>query len=251
MTTPPGLFVTGTDTGVGKTRVAAAMTRQLSERPHRVGCLKPISTSGVLQPDGSWISPDAVVLQEALGSPIPLDRITPIVLPGEVAPSVAMRMMNLVLGFEEVLRSTDEAVIWWQDHCEILIVEGVGGLLCPVTEDSTVADLAVALDYPLVIVARRGLGTINHTLLTVEAARLRGLRIAGVILNGSEPTTHPDSEETNPHELAGRLKGIPILAQLPHTESPEALSGAMHCVDLWGLARPPRLFRSTTLAGPL
>jgi dethiobiotin synthetase len=92
-----------------------------------------------------------------------------------------------------------------------------------------------------VIVARRGLGTLNHTLLTVEAAQNRGLRVAGVVLNGSEPTTNLLAEATNPEELSRRLGEIPILADLPHASSTSSMSVAMHGVDWWGMAKPSRL----------
>ena len=120
-----------------------------------------------------------------------------------------------------------------------MVVEGVGGLLCPLAEGMTVADLAIALDYPLVVVARRGLGTLNHTLLTVEAALARGLRVAGVVLNGSEPTADPLAEATNPGELARRLPGVAVLAEVPHGE--DALTGGgLGVVDWWGRALVPR-----------
>jgi len=96
------------------------------------------------------------------------------------------------------------------------VVEGAGGLLSPLTESETVADLAVSLAFPLVIVARRSLGTINHTLLTLEAARARGLAVAGVVLNQADPANaHDSSVESNPRELEKRC-GMPILAILPH-----------------------------------
>ena len=122
-----------------------------------------------------------------------------------------------------------------------MVVEGVGGLLCPLAEGITVADLAVRLDYPLVIVARRGLGTLNHTLLTVEAALSRSLRVAGVVLNGAEPTVDPVAEATNPAELARRLGPMPILADLPHGIDEEAAAVVMNGLDWYNRASGPRL----------
>ncbi len=122
-----------------------------------------------------------------------------------------------------------------------MVVEGVGGLLCPLAEGITVADLAVRLDYPLVVVARRGLGTLNHTLLTVEAAVSRSLRVAGVVLNGAEPTTDPIAEATNPSELARRLGPVPILAELPHDPGGEAAAVVLRGLDWYNRASRPRL----------
>jgi dethiobiotin synthetase len=104
-----------------------------------------------------------------------------------------------------------------------------------------VADLAVLLDYPLVVVARRGLGTLNHTLLTVDAALSRSLRVAGVVLNGAEPTTEPIAESTNAEELARRLGPVPVLAELPHGVDREAAAVAMKGLDWYNRASEPRL----------
>ena len=140
-------------------------------------------------------------------------------LPPGAGPRHLARLIRALVATPTASRG---ALGWWAEHADVIVVEGVGGLLCPLAEGSTVADLAVALDYPLVIVARRGLGTLNHALLTVEAARLRGLRIAGIILNGSEPATNAAAEATNAVELAGRVAGVAVLADVPHGDSDRA-----------------------------
>lgn len=243
----PGLFVTGTDTGVGKTRIACAIVRSLIGEGRRVGAMKPIASSGELQEDASLISPDTAELLAALGdtAELPPDRITPFVYPGDVAPSVAMRFSRGrdSASLVAITRATREGLAWWGSRADVMVIEGVGGLLCPIAEGAVVADLAVALDFPLLIVARRGLGTLNHTLLTVEAARRRGLRLAGVVLNGSEPTTNPLAESTNPDELARFLGDVPILADLSH-EPGHARPIGLHGVDWIGRAKPSRLVPS-------
>jgi dethiobiotin synthetase len=103
---------------------------------------------------------------------------------------------------------------WWEGRVDRLLVEGVGGLLCPLTDTETVADLAVDLGYPLLIVARLGLGTVNHTLLTVEAARSRGLEIAGILLNAHETEASDESSRTNAAEIE-RRSGVPVLGVVP------------------------------------
>ncbi|HEX6986049.1 MAG TPA: dethiobiotin synthase, partial [Planctomycetaceae bacterium] len=117
-------------------------------------------------------------------------------------------------------RTVDPALLrsgaeWWAGRCDLLLVEGVGGLLCPLTEDETVADLAADLGLPLLVVARATLGTINHTLLTVEAARTRNLDVAGIILNESVPADGDASVATNAAEIE-RRSGVPILGIVPH-----------------------------------
>jgi dethiobiotin synthetase len=243
MTALPGLFVVGTDTGVGKTRVASAIARTLVDEGRRVGVLKPVATGGVGEGD------DTSALLAAIGGGIPRERVTPIAFDEPLAPPVAARRQGTPLHFEQVEQAVAEALAWWADRAELMIIEGVGGLLCPLAERATVADLAVALDYPLVLVARRGLGTLNHTLLTVEAARLRALRIAGLVLNASAPTTDPLAEATNPDELARRLEGVPLLAEIDHVGDPEALRAAVRAIDWSSRAAFPRHSRPADFVG--
>lgn len=234
----PGLFVVGTDTGVGKTFVAAALARTLAAQGRRVGVLKPLATGATWQ-GGAWRCDDAERLIEAVGGGLAVGRVAPILYHEPLAPSVAARRAGLPLTHDRVVRTTAEALAWWADRAEIMVVEGVGGLLCPLAEGTTVADLAVSLDYPLLVVARLGLGTLNHTLLTVEAARSRGLRIAGLILNSPEPGTGSVAEATNPEELARRLPGVALLAELPH-EASAGLPETFLSVDWYERAQPPR-----------
>ncbi len=139
-----------------------------------------------------------------------------------------------------VSAAVTESLAWWEERAEVMVVEGVGGLLCPLAEGATVADLAVLLDYPLLIVARRGLGTLNHTLLTVEAARLRSLRVAGVVLNGSSPTTDPVAEATNAEELAHRLGGVAILDVWEYGDASNHARVAPEAGGWYDLAMAPR-----------
>ena len=222
---PRGILVVGTDTGVGKTFAAAAIARTWIKAGHRVGVIKPVSTGGVHR-DGTLRSEDADALIAAIttvGSPFPpppYHRVAPLVYPDPLAPPVAAREAGFSLQPSTVIEAIKSAVEWWttEARAELLVIEGVGGLLCPLAEQRwTVADLAVRLDYPLVIVAHRGLGTLNHTLMTLEIARVRGLRVAGVILNGSRPTTDPLAEATNAAELVARLSpSTPLLAEWPY-----------------------------------
>ena len=242
-----GLFVVGTDTGVGKTFVAASIARSMVGEGRRVGVLKPVATGATRVGDG-WRADDADRLIEAIGGDIPTAEVCPIAFAEPLAPPVAARRDGACLSAETVYDATFAAIGRWRSarDVEVMVVEGVGGLLCPLAEGITVADLAVRLDYPLVVVARRGLGTLNHTLLTVEAALSRSLRVAGVVLNGAEPTADPIAEATNPPELARRLGPVPILAELSHGIDDEAAAVVMKAWDWYNRASEPRLPFPTT-----
>ena len=237
--TLPGLFVVGTDTGVGKTHVASAIARSWRASSHRVGVLKPVA-SGAEFSGGRLISNDAERLIEAAGGGIPHERVAPIVFEEPLAPPVAARRRGAPLAMDEVRRVVDGCLAWWEGRADVMVVEGVGGLLCPLAEGATIVDLAIFLDYPLLIVAHRGLGTLNHTLLTVEVARSRGLRVAGVVLNGARPTVDPIAEGSNAEELALRLEGVAVLAEWRHMAPFDLASVAPEAGDWYDLAKPPR-----------
>jgi dethiobiotin synthetase len=223
----PGLFFTGTDTGVGKTYVTAAVARILRGQGRRVSVSKPVA-SGANQLGDRWVSEDTLALAHAAGQLDELERITPWVFAEPLAPSVAARRSGSALQLPDLLESVQRA----RDRDAMLLVEGVGGLLCPITDRETVAELAQALGYAVVIIARRSLGTLNHTLLTIEAARSRGLPIAGLVMN--EPTPAADlAAETNVAELR-RLAGLPILAVVPHARE-AGTPAALAEVDWWSL----------------
>ena len=220
---PPGIFVVGTDTGVGKTRVAAALARSWMQLGRRVGVVKPVSTGGIAD-DGGLRSPDVDALLAAItaeGSPFPpppYDRAGPLIFEAPLAPPIAARRAGVALEPAAVVAATEGALGWWADEAraDLVVVEGVGGLLCPIALGGyTVADLASHLDYPILIVAHRGLGTLNHTLLTVEVARNRGLRIVGIALNAARPAADPLAEASNAAELAALVPTVPILADWP------------------------------------
>lgn len=203
-----GLFVTGTDTEVGKTYVTCLIAREAASAGVRVGVYKPVCSGRV---PGAERWQDVETLWESLGGRYEKDRICPQRFSAPLAPPVAARREGRTVD-GELLRS---GAAWWEGRVELLLVEGVGGLLCPLTETENVADLAGDLGYPLIVVARRGLGTINHTLLTVEAARRRGLAVAGILFNEVDPPRGSPAEETNPAEVAARCE-VPVLGVVPH-----------------------------------
>jgi dethiobiotin synthetase len=224
----PGLFFTGTDTGVGKTYVTACVARILRGHGYPCSVSKPVAT-GARATGRGWLGPDTEQLAAAAGE-ADWEKVTPWAFPDPVAPPVAARRCGVSL----TLAGLAEAVRRQRRPGVPVLVEGVGGLLCPLTEAETVADLAAALDLRLVVVARRSLGTLNHTLLTVEAACRRGLPVAGVVVNEAVP---PEglADATNVEELRRRL-AVPILAVLPHQAGPVARPPAeLEAVDWWGL----------------
>jgi dethiobiotin synthetase len=223
-----GLFFTGTDTGVGKTFVAAAVARLLRRQGHRVAVCKPVAT-GAPRIGGRWLSEDTVRLAAAAGEDDFL-RVTPFTFPDAAAPPVAARRQGVVLTLPDFI----EAVRVQSQPGAALLVEGVGGLLCPLTETETVADLVAALDLPLVVVTRRALGTLNHTLLTLEVARIRRLRVAGVVVS---ETARPEglADATNVEELRRRI-AVPLLAVAAHhADGAREDEASLAAVDWWRL----------------
>jgi dethiobiotin synthetase len=225
--TPPGIFFTGTDTSVGKTYIVAAVARTLRAQGRPVCVSKPVA-SGARLVSGRLLSDDTIALAEASGQSEELDRVTPFVFEEPLAPSVAARRQRRRLTVEDLVGAVDRARVPGVP----LLVEGIGGLLCPLTDRDTVADLAAALRMPIVIVARRSLGTLNHTLLTIEAAQSRSLDIAGLIINEDVPATDL-AAETNVAEIRRRTD-VPVLAVVPNTPEP-GVPRALTAVDWWSL----------------
>ncbi len=210
---PRGLFITGTDTGVGKTYVTTLIARELSAAGLQVGVYKPVCTGSLAGADGKPVWNDVERLSTAVAGRFDAFRVCPQRFHAPLAPPVAARLEEKVVD-AELLRT---GARWWQERVELLLVEGVGGLLCPLTEDETVAELARDLNYPLIVVCRLGLGTINHTLLTVEAARNRGLTVAGIVLNQADQAEAGSAAATNPAALAARTPA-PVLGVVEHNQ---------------------------------
>lgn len=204
---PPGLFITGTGTEVGKTHVAALIARQLAAEGVRVGVYKP-AASGCGRVGGELVSEDAVALWEAAGRPLTLDAVCPQRFEAPLAPNVAAREEGKRVDPER-LRSGLAA---WEGF-DFVLVEGAGGLMSPLSDADYNADLATDLGLPLVVVAANRLGVINDTLQTVLTAEAKALQVAGVVLNDVSPEGD-ESRQSNANELADRL-GPPLLGCVP------------------------------------
>lgn len=230
-----GLFITGTDTGVGKTHIACEIVRELRAAGHRVGAFKPACSGALIETDGRPHWDDVERLRDALGRDVSDDQLCPQRFLAPLAPPVAARQEERTVDLDAIQRGLNG----WRSECDIVIVEGAGGLLCPLTDNQTMADLAARFGFPLLIVARLGLGTINHTLLTVEVARRRGLPLAGILFNESVPTADDASSATNADEVAARCEA-PVLAIRRH-DSAGWLSrfGQATQLDWWTLAGVP------------
>ena len=197
-----GYFVTATDTGVGKTFVTAGLATALRARGRDVAVFKPVQSGALADDplgDAALLGADCVYAFQA-----------------PLAPLVAARAEGRQIELEPILERTRELE---REH-EILLVEGAGGLLVPLSDDLDVAGLAAVLALPLLIVARAGLGTVNHTLLTIEAARARGLEVAGVVLNGDGD----ESTDDNPALIEAR-SGARVLARIPRLADPADAAG--------------------------
>lgn len=230
-----GLFITGTDTGVGKTHLACLIARAAAAGGLRVGTYKPVCSGATHGPSGEWRWEDVERLAEATGRAFPAERICPQCYRAPVAPPLAARREGSRVD-PHLLRS---GAAWWRGRVELLLVEGAGGLCSPIAEDELVADVASDLGYPLLIVAADRLGTINHTLLTVQAARARGIPLAGIVMNRLSPTDDESSGRNG--EQIERLCGVPVLGMLPWGGGDLLLpSGPPARMNWADLAGPPR-----------
>ena len=213
-----GLFVTGTDTGVGKTVVAAGLAAWCKAHGVNVGVMKPIATGGVrCTQDGRrrLVSSDALLLSHAAGVDDPWSLINPVCYREPLAPYAASLKAHQPVDWSRIRQAFHVLTV----RHPFLVVEGIGGLLVPLSRRRTVVDLIRMLHLPVLIVARLRLGTLNHTLLTVETAIRAGVSVVGVVLNAADaPTADPDgqlAERTNPSVLTSCLS-VPLLGTLPY-----------------------------------
>ena len=210
-----GIFVTGTDTGVGKTIVAATLALVLRMKGLNVGVMKPV-TSGCREEEGRLISDDAELLCKAAGVTCNED-VAPYLLREPIAPAEAAKLDGVRIDFSHI-KACYERLAAVHD---VVIVEGAGGLMVPLVGGLLVADLVRELDLPLLVVARPDLGTINHTVLTCLCAQQAVIKVAGVIVN-NYPELPGLAEKSAPHHI-GSLCGAPVLGIWPHREDPDPI----------------------------
>lgn len=212
-----GVFVAGTDTEVGKTFVSAALVVALREQGLDVGYCKPVSTDGVEQ-GGRLVSPDAFWVAQASGLDDPPLSMNPFCLAHALSPLAAARLEKVDLDWDQLIFHVKAGL---QGH-DAFVCEGVGGVMVPLLSGRTALDLMAELEIPVVIAARPGLGTINHTLLTMQAIQRRGLKVPGFIFSGQEENRGRAEAGALNSQLISEFGGIPYLGALPWIEEPTA-----------------------------
>ncbi len=224
------LFVTGTDTHVGKTFVTCGIVSKLRKNGTRVGVMKPVET-------GCWNGTtrhpeDAAAIVKAAGCTVPLTTVCPYQFDAPVAPDVAARLEGVQID-PQLLRSTFEEIAGCHD---VTLVEGAGGFLVPINERYLMADLVRDFNIPAVVVVASKLGAINHTLLTLEAAAARNITVRGYVLN--HVSISNDAATATNAELLSRCTDIPCLGEIAYTpparnKSSQVVETALDWQNLW------------------
>ncbi len=202
-------FITGTDTGVGKTFVAALIASGLRGMGLNVGVMKPVET-GCKRISGGLLPGDALLLKEAASSPAPLSLICAYAFNAPLSPHAASRLGGKRIDLKTIKKGFDEI----QRQSGMVLVEGAGGMMTPLTRRKTMLDLAAYLGLSLIIVVPDRLGAVNHALLSIEAARKRGLRIEGVVLN--RPDGRKDLSQKYNRESIEGMGNVKVIAEIPH-----------------------------------
>ncbi len=205
-----GMFITGTDTGVGKTYIAAGVAAELRLGGVDVGVMKPVET-GCRMRSGRLVPEDALTLMKTTGVRDSLALVNPYRFRKPLAPSVAAALEGKQVNPRKILSAFRKLS---QRH-DFMIVEGAGGIMVPLSQRYLYLDLAADLGLPVVIAARPSLGTINHTLLTVSALRERGIAVAGVVINYAKNRHAGPAEKTSP-AVIGQISGVRISGVIPH-----------------------------------
>ncbi len=203
--TPEGIFITGTDTAVGKTVITGAIAWALLKSGVDAVVMKPLQT-GTEVPGIT----DIEFVEKVTGAHYPVEDHCPYRYLSPVSPFIASEIEGRKVEPEKIKAAFDRL----SAKHDFVIVEGAGGLLVPICEDYLMSDLASDLALSVVVVARPGLGTLNHTLLTVESARSRGLQVLGIIISNF-PADPDVAQKTNP-ELLSAMTDVPILGIFPH-----------------------------------
>lgn len=216
----PSLFITGTDTGVGKTLATAAMLHAMAALGLRVAGMKPIAAGAELV-DGAWLNEDVALIEQAMNVAAPRELVNPYLFREPLAPHIAADRKGVRIEIPRIVEAQEQLA----GLADWVLVEGVGGFRVPLDDRHDTADLAVALGLPVILVVGMRLGCLNHALLTVEAIERRGLTLAGWIANRIDPDMAAFDE--NLASLAKRLPA-PLLAELPNMDKPDPVRAARY-----------------------
>lgn len=221
----PGLFITGTDTEIGKTMIAGAIADWFRRHGAKVAVCKPAASGCVRRREG-LVSEDAEFLAHCADTPFPLDLVCPQRFLEPLTPAIAAERAGTRLDWSAIQRSLD----LMSRSSDLMIVEGVGGLMAPMDDRYTVLDIIQWLKLPAVVVARPNLGTINHTLLTVNTLRAHNVPVAGVVINRYPADTPPPAEETNPRAIE-RWGKVKVLCLVPDDKPGQLTPAIRSAVD--------------------
>jgi len=227
---PARFFVTGTDTGVGKTLVTAALLLNARASGRRAVGLKPVSAGCSLR-DGQWVNDDALLLQKLSDVPLDYAQVNPVALESAMAPHIAARQAGIDLRAAPLVDAISRVA--GQGH-EAVLVEGAGGWLVPLNATETMADVAAGLGYPVILVVAMRLGCLNHALLTVRAIEAAGLSLAGWVANTTGATMDVFDENVQALEQrlpALRLGTVPYLGPAP---TPDQVNTWLDGMSLFG-----------------
>ena len=214
-------FVTGTDTGVGKSLVACALMLHLRARYAHVAGMKPVAAGTERAPDGSWGNEDVWALRAAATVDLPQSLVNPYLLHAPVSPHIAARREGVSIALDTITGACARL----REQCDALVVEGAGGFRVPLSDALDGADLAVALGLPVILVVGLRLGCLNHAVLTAESITARGLKLAGWVANHVDPDM--PEQQANIDWLQLQLN-VPLLADLPYGATPDAQQLAVH-----------------------
>lgn len=206
----PGLFITGTDTDVGKTVITGAIAAAVRQKAVTPGVFKPIATGCRLTREG-LVSEDAEFLSHCSETSLTLNQVNPVRYRDAVTPLVALERTKQPIDWQSLQLAYNNVIA----AADLVLVEGIGGILVPLEPDYLLLDLMADMGLPIVVVAASRLGMINHTLMTLKICRDRGLSVAGVVVNGYRPEQASLAEETNPRVIK-EVGNVEILAVIPY-----------------------------------
>jgi dethiobiotin synthetase len=211
-----GFFITGTDTGVGKTIITAALIKVISRLGLTTGGMKPVE-SGCMQRGDVLVPSDGMFIKTIAHMEENIGHITPCRFKSPLAPLPASEIEGITVDIVKIKKAFADL----SRKYDAVIIEGIGGLLVPITRDYSVIDMAKDFNLPLIVVSKPSLGTINHTMLTVNYALKEGLRVAGIIINYNQPPENTLAEATNP-EVIKRISPVPVIGIFPHLKDMES-----------------------------